>query len=386
MRKKTVIVAGLSPWDLGKGIYRQFTDHTDFKWQLSQELYSYYAAGQEYLPCPHPRCWHDESGQFTKDSLALHLHDVHGCLHIGDSHTPHETNTDSVDTADADDQQSSIEWSELEGAIAMEVQGGWTEANLLGDESQSPDALSPSYADAVQALEDARQGMDVMLHPDMEIHMSDSIECGVQFSMDGMQLRPWSADLEDAATSLENGITSQPAGSITSTDPLLASQSTYCVNPGSLMSPKCGASLLSASTAVDVNNELEYPQLSTVPHIGETFTDTIGLGEAVWAPQATSNEGEYATYAHGWHSMSQIPSLGVQDFTATSLSNQGSESGLVGKPEYGTVTINPLLDNIQLSGNSHSWWDTTIDLHLENSQTTSIPLSMDGMLIGPWTN
>ena len=388
MRNKTVIVAGLSPWDLGKGIYSQFTDRTEFKRQLSQQLYNYYTTGQERRPCPHPRCWDDENCQFTKDALVLHLYDIHGSLDIGHSHAPYETNSDFVDNTDAADQTSSVEWSGFETTVDLEVQSDRIGTNLHRDESKSPVALPSSNEDAVH-LGDSRSDVDTMLHPDTEIFTSDScdwnrssekppmnplsmaqntnfIEGGVltyPFSMDFMPLEPWNADLEDAAISLENRILSQPAGMITSQDPLLISQNTYCAKTGSLMSPKSDASGLSASTLVDANNGLE-------PHIEETSTSA-----------STSSDGEYATYTHGLHSMSHVSSLGFQDLMETSLLSQGSESGLVDEPQYETIAIDPPLDNVRFGRDSQ--WDT---FHAANQQTPSIPLSMDGMLVGPWTN
>jgi hypothetical protein len=50
-RKNTLIIGGLSPWDLGNEIYVQFTDRPTFKSHLSSQLYGYYAAGQKNLPC-----------------------------------------------------------------------------------------------------------------------------------------------------------------------------------------------------------------------------------------------------------------------------------------------------------------------------------------------
>jgi hypothetical protein len=253
MRKKTVIVAGLSPWDLGNGIYHQFTDRTEFKRQLSQELYNYYAIGREHLPCPHPRCWNDENRQYTKDGLVLHLHDIHGTLDIGHAYTPYEMNVDSIITTDAVDQNSSSEGSDLG---RMEVHGGWAGVNLLNDELQSPDTLPPTYEDAVHGLEDVWNGTDITLHPGADICMSGSYDwnesseksfisrptemmtstdpcikssvCTDLFSMDGMLLKPWNMDLEEVVISLENSPTSRPAGMIISTDPL-KSQNTYHV-------------------------------------------------------------------------------------------------------------------------------------------------------------
>jgi hypothetical protein len=239
-RKKTVVVAGLSPWDLGKGIYHQFTDRTEFKRQLSQELYNYYAMGQEHLPCPHPRCWEDENGQYTKDGLALHLHDVHGTLDIGHAHTPYEMNINSIITTDTVDQNSSAEGSDL------------------NDESHSPDTLPPTYEDAVRALEDVRNDMDITLRPGVDICTPGSydwnqsseksfalqrteittstdpcIESGMRidlFSMDAMLLKQYNTNL-DVVISLENSPTSQIAGMITSADPLM-SQNIYHVESG----------------------------------------------------------------------------------------------------------------------------------------------------------
>src|ERR1700760_337335 len=66
-RKNTLIIGGLSPWDLGNGIYVEFTKRPTFKTHLSSQLYGYYAAGQKILPCPHPRC--EKKDQYTKDEM-----------------------------------------------------------------------------------------------------------------------------------------------------------------------------------------------------------------------------------------------------------------------------------------------------------------------------
>jgi hypothetical protein len=112
------------------------------------------------------------------------------------------------------------------------------------DESQSLDTLPPTYEDAIRASEDARNDMDVTLHPSVNNCTSDSydrnhssgnlctsrgmmisinplmsqntscIRSGAdtyQFSMDGMPLKPWS---------VENSLISEPSGMVTSTDPL----------------------------------------------------------------------------------------------------------------------------------------------------------------------
>jgi hypothetical protein len=77
-----------------------------------------------------------------------------------------------------------------------------------------------------------------------------------------------------------------------------------------LISPKSDASGLSTSTAVDINSELEYQKLSTKSHIKETLAAAIGLDEAISTPQAAFNNGDYAAYSHGCHSMSHVSSLG----------------------------------------------------------------------------
>jgi hypothetical protein len=67
--------------------------------------------------------------------------------------------------------------------------------------------------------------------------------------------------------------------------------------------------------------------------------------------------------------------------------NQGFSSGL-DEPQRETIAIDPLLCNFQFGGDSDAQWDdmTFVDIQPENPQMTSIPLSMDGMPIGPWTN
>jgi hypothetical protein len=81
-RKNTLIIGGLSPWDLKNGIYVQFKDRPTFKSHLSGQLYDHYAAGQKVQSCPHPRC--DEKDQYTKTELIHHLYDIHGLQDLSD--------------------------------------------------------------------------------------------------------------------------------------------------------------------------------------------------------------------------------------------------------------------------------------------------------------
>jgi hypothetical protein len=149
-----------------------------------------------------------------------------------------------------------------------------------------------------------------------------------------------------------------------------------CESPknGSLMSPESDTSWLSASTVVDIN--------SGQPYIGETLADTIGFDESSWTSQATPN-GEYATYTDGLHSMPCVSSLGFPSME-TSFFSQGFESGLVAEPQCQTFAINSLQ-----FGGEHPYAQEDNMASIEFSmdpQATLTPLSMDGMLIGPWTN
>jgi hypothetical protein len=105
-RKKTVIVAGLNPWDLGNGIYKQFTNASEFQSDLRYDLKNYYSTHRK-AACPHPRCQDDED-QHCKNDLVLHFHDVHGIEDIGEQHiiASYETHVWSLEEMDAASQTS----------------------------------------------------------------------------------------------------------------------------------------------------------------------------------------------------------------------------------------------------------------------------------------
>jgi hypothetical protein len=84
--------------------------------------------------------------------------------------------------------------------------------------------------------------------------------------------------------------------------------------------------------------------------------------------------------------LGSIPDIllpGFGDSVGAYFLNQGFESGLA---QYGKIIIDLHLDEFQLGGYSDTQWNTPITFHPGNPQTTSIQLSMDGMLVGPWIN